>query len=381
MTGHLVVPRLIAQDMQSRVTNRAEAISADSVYATELPRHRIDGDQSISSEPIDPRKLMRDLQAFRDPRTGQSSWELAITLLPFLTLFALIAMAVQAGYWLALAATPLAGLFLLRLFIIQHDCGHGAFLPNRAGNDWIGRALGVFTLTPYDCWRRSHAQHHAATGNLDARGIGDVDTLTLREYRDRSRMGRLLYRLYRHPVVLLGLGPAYLFLLRHRLPVGLMKEGRVYWYSAIATNIVTALILALPLYFFGLGVTALVFFPVLLSAASMGVWLFYVQHQFPDAHWDRADDWSFHDAALHGSSHLDLPPVLGWFTGYIGIHHVHHLASRIPFYRLPEVLEKHPHLRNVNRFTALQACGTLRLALWDEDRRGMITFREASRAG
>lgn len=369
------------EDMQSRVTNPVEVISARSVYATELPRHCIDSDQSISSEPIDPRQLMRDLQAFRDPRTGQSSWELAITLLPFLTLFALIAMAVKAGYLLALAATPLAGLFLLRLFIIQHDCGHGAFLPNRAGNDWIGRALGVFTLTPYDCWRRSHAQHHAATGNLDARGIGDVDTLTVREYWERSRMGRFMYRLYRHPVVLLGLGPAYLFLLRHRLPVGLMKEGRVYWYSAIATNIVTALILALPLYFFGLGVTALVFFPVLLSAASMGVWLFYVQHQFPDAHWDRADDWSFHDAALHGSSHLDLPPILGWFTGYIGIHHVHHLASRIPFYRLPEVLERHPHLRNVNRFTALQACSTLRLALWDEDRRGMITFREASRAG
>lgn len=345
----------------------------------ELQKPAIAGFDNIASAPVDPRQLMRDLQAFRDPRPSRSSWELAITLIPFLALFAAIAVAVQAGYFVALAATPVAGLFLLRLFIIQHDCGHGAFLPSRAGNDWIGRALGVLTLTPYDCWRRAHALHHANTGNLDARGFGDVDTLTVREYRERSLWGRITYRLYRHPVVLLGIGPAYLFLLRHRLPVGLMKEGWSYWISAMATNVVTALILALPLYLFGFGVTALVFFPVLLSAASIGVWLFYVQHQFPDAHWDNAADWSFHNAALHGSSHLDLPPILGWFTGYIGIHHVHHLASRIPFYRLPEVLEKHPRLRDLNRFTAVEACRTLRLALWDEDQRGMVSFREAAR--
>jgi omega-6 fatty acid desaturase (delta-12 desaturase) len=208
-----------------------------------------------------------------------------------------------------------------------------------------------------------------------------VDTLTVREYRDRTRLGRFLYRLYRHPVVLLGIGPAYLFLLRHRLPIGLMKEGSVYWISAIGTNLGIALVLAIPLYFVGFAVTAMVFFPVLLSAASMGVWLFYVQHQFPEAHWDHAADWSFHDAALQGSSHLDLPPALGWFTGYIGIHHVHHLASRIPFYRLPEVLGKHPQLRDLNRFTAIEAFGTLRLALWDEGQRKMVSFREASRIG
>ncbi len=340
----------------------------------------IDSRENTDTAPIDPRKLMRDLQAFRDPQPLRSGWELAITLIPFLSLFALIAMAVNAGWYLALAATPLAGLFLLRLFIIQHDCGHGAFLKSRASNDWLGRAMGVFTLTPYDCWRRSHALHHAATGNLDARGIGDVDTLTVREYGELTALQRFGYRLYRHPVVLLGFGPAYLFLLRHRLPIGLMKEGSIYWISAIATNLVTALVLTIPVYLWGFGVTAMVFLPVLLSAASMGVWLFYVQHQFPDAHWDKAEDWSFHDAALNGSSHLDLPPVLGWFTGYIGIHHVHHLASRIPFYRLPEVLENHPHLRDLNRFTALQACGTLRLALWDEDRRVMVSFREASRS-
>lgn len=348
---------------------------------TDLQKPCIDSVESAAPALIDPRQLMRDLQAFRDPQPGRSGWELVITLVPFLALFAGIAFAVKAGYLVALAATPLAGLFLLRLFIIQHDCGHGAFLRNRASNDWIGRALGVLTFTPYDCWRRSHALHHASTGNLDSRGFGDVETLTVREYRDRKWLGRFGYRLYRHPAVLLGLGPAYLFLLRHRLPIGLMKAGWIYWASAIATNLVTGLVLALPLALFGFGVTALVFFPVLLSAASLGVWLFYVQHQFPDAYWDQADDWSFHDAALHGSSYLQLPRVLCWFTGHIGVHHVHHLVSRIPFYRLPEVLEQYPRLRDVNRFTAIEACGTLRLALWDENRREMVTFREAARIG
>ena len=345
----------------------------------ELQKPRIDSFEKTATATIDPKQLARDLQAFCKPQPVRSARELAITLIPFLGLFALIGMAVQAGHYLALAATPLAGLLLLRLFIIQHDCGHGSFLRNRVINDWIGRVLGVLTFTPYDCWRRAHALHHATTGNLDARGFGDVDTLTVREYRERSPLRRLGYRLYRHPLVMLGLGPAYLFLVRHRLPIGLMKEGSIYWISAIATNLATGLLLAALLYLFGFTVTALVFFPVLLSAASLGVWLFYVQPQFPDAHWERKANWSFHDAAVHGSSHLDLPRILGWFTGYIGIHHVHHLASRIPFYRLPEVLAQHPGLRNVNRFTALEACGTLRLALWDETRRTMVTFREAGR--
>lgn len=357
----------------------AAAYSGSGVTPPDHEITRNDGPHITAPAPIDPRQLTRDLNAFRDPRPVRSGWELAITLVPFLALFGAIVAAVQAGYLLAIALTPIAGMFLLRLFIIQHDCGHGSFLRGRAGNDWFGRALGVFTLTPYDCWRRSHSLHHAATGNLDARGIGDVDTLTVREFKERTRWQRFLYRLYRHPLVLLGLGPAYLFLVRHRLPIGLMKEGRVYWISAMATNLVTAMLLALPIYLAGFGATALVFFPVLLTAASVGVWLFYIQHQFVDAHWNGQADWSFHDAALHGSSHLDLPPILRWFTGNIGIHHVHHLASRIPFYRLPEVLEKHPRLRDMNRFTALQTFSALRLALWDEGQRRLVTFREAAR--
>lgn len=323
---------------------------------------------------IDPKQLLRQLSAFRSSRPLRSAWELASTLLPFMFLCGVMLAAVHAGHLLALLLTVPAGLLLLRLFLIQHDCGHGAFLPRRSGNDWLGRMLGVLTLTPYDCWRRSHALHHAGTGNLDDRGFGDVNLLTVREFQTRSRSRQLLYRLYRHPVILFGLGPAYLFLVRHRLPIGLMRAGWIYWVSAIATNVATALLLGALMFWLGVGVVSLIFVPVLLIAATIGVWLFYIQHQFERTHWDERAVWSFHEAALRGSSYLVLPSVLRWFTANIGVHHVHHLASRIPFYRLPEVLRAYPRLIGLNRLTPLQTLGTLRLALWDEEQRRLVPF-------
>ena len=328
---------------------------------------------------LDPRKLVGALKPFSVPHTARSLWELAITVVPFCAVILVMLLAIDAGYWAALLLAPLAGLLLLRVFIIQHDCGHGAFLSKRAGNDWIGRALGVLTFTPYDCWRRSHTLHHANTGNLDARGFGDVDTLTVEEYRTGTPLQRLLYRAYRHPVVLFGIGPAYLFILRHRLPIGLMREGSQYWVSSMVTNLATAAILAVLVYAFGWATTAMVVIPALLIAASTGVYLFYIQHQFETAHWDRKPDWTFHDAALHGSTHLDLPQPLRWFTANIGVHHVHHLYSRIPFYRLQDVLKAHPELRDVNRYTLGQTLRPLVLTLWDERSRRLISFREAAR--
>lgn len=327
---------------------------------------------------LEPRKLIADLKPFSTPRTARSIWELAATLVPFFAVIVIMLVAVDRGYGAALALSPLAGLLLLRTFIIQHDCGHGAFFRKRAGNDWTGRALGVLTFTPFDCWSRSHSLHHANTGNLDARGFGDVDTLTVEEFRSLSAVKRLFYRAYRHPVVLLGIGPAYLFLVRHRLPIGLMTAGSKYWVSAIFTNMATALVLGCLVFFFGIATVALVVIPTLLIAASIGVWLFYIQHQFEAAHWDKRSDWSFHEAAFRGSSYLDLWQPLRWFTGNIGIHHVHHLMSRIPFYRLPEVLRAFPELRQVNRFTMFQTFRPLMLALWDEDQRRLVTFREAA---
>ncbi len=328
---------------------------------------------------INPRALARELAAFRTPRVSRSIWEVASTFVPFAVLLGAMLFAVQAGHYAAFALTPLAGMLLLRLFIIQHDCGHGSFFKSKTANTWLGRSIGVLTLTPYDCWRRSHELHHASTGNLDARGFGDVDTLTVREYRAKSWLGRFGYRLYRHPIVLMGIGPAYLFLLRHRLPIGLMKDGWVYWISALATNAVAAALLITLGLIFGAYVTAIVFLPVLLTAASVGVWLFYVQHQFEDAHWDTRENWSYHESAIGGSSYLHLPAVMNWFTGNIAIHHIHHLVSRIPFYRLPTALKAHPELAEINRVGPREAVSSMWLALWDEDRRKLISFREAKR--
>jgi omega-6 fatty acid desaturase (delta-12 desaturase) len=283
------------------------------------------------------------------------------------------------GYWLTLLlAVPTAG-FLVRLFMIQHDCGHGTLFRNRATNDWIGRVLGALTLTPYDFWRRSHNIHHATSGNLQLRGIGDIETLTVREYGALSRWGRMRYRLYRHPLVMFGLGPAYLFLLQHRLPVGLMCKGWKPWMSAMLTNLAIAGLAITMILLVGLGPFLLIHLPVTLLAASIGVWLFYVQHQFEDTHWSHASSWSMHEAALHGSSHYELPGVLRWFTANIGIHHVHHLCSRIPFYRLPQVLHDYPQLADVGRLTLRESLSCVRLVLWDEDQRRLISFGELRR--
>ncbi|MGB3472410.1 MAG: fatty acid desaturase [Erythrobacter sp.] len=327
----------------------------------------------------DPRALMRELKAYSQAKGFRSLWELASTLIPFVALTGAMLWAISAGYWIALLLTPVSGLLLLRLFIIQHDCGHGAFLSSKRGNDWVGRALGVLTFTPYDCWKLSHARHHARTGNLDKRGFGDVDTLTVKEYRAGTPLQRFGYRLYRHPIVLFGIGPAYLFFIRHRLPVGLMREGSIHWISSMGTNAALAGIFAVLGFTFGWGATVAVIMLSVLIAASTGVWLFYIQHQYEDAHWDWHKDWSFHEAALLGSSYLSLPQPLRWFSGNIGIHHVHHLASAIPFYRLPEVMKAHPELEQLNRFSIGQTIRPMVLALWDEERRKLVTFREARR--
>jgi omega-6 fatty acid desaturase (delta-12 desaturase) len=325
---------------------------------------------------FDSRTLMRDLAAYREPNSARSVFELLITAVPFALLWALMWVALDAGYWIALAlAVPAAG-FLIRLFMIQHDCGHGSFFRHRSMNDWTGRVIGVVTLTPYEYWRRSHALHHASSGNLDHRGIGDIDTLTVSEYLALPRWRQLLYRMYRHPLVMFGLGPVYLFVLRHRLPMGLMHNGWQPWVSAMTTNAAIAILVAAMTWLAGASLFLLVQLPITFLAASVGVWLFYVQHQFEDTFWEHDDDWTFEEAALHGSSHYDLPAVLRWFTANIGVHHVHHLSNRIPYYRLPEVLRDRPQLAAVGRLTLLQSFGCVRMVLWDEGRRRLISFRE-----
>lgn len=282
---------------------------------------------------------------------------------------------VSAGIALFMSI-PAAGL-MVRLFMIQHDCGHGAMFTSRRANDWVGRVLGVLTLTPYDFWRKSHAQHHAGSGNLDRRGIGDIDTLTVQEYRGLSWFARIRYRLYRHPLVMFGLGPTYLFLLRNRLPISAMRDGAMPWASTMFTNAGVLILSALMVYFVGLFNFLLIQGSIVVIGASIGVWLFYVQHQFERTHWEREPNWSHPHAALHGSSFYDLPKPLMWITANIGIHHLHHLSSRIPFYHLPRVMNDYPELRALGRLTFRQSLSCVRLTLWDEELRRLVPFRTA----
>ncbi len=303
--------------------------------------------------------------------------EIIVTMSCFAALWTATWLFTLLSYWLALlVAVPAAG-FLVRLFMIQHDCGHGTLFTKRRINDWVGRFLGVLTLTPYDYWRKSHAHHHASSGNLDRRGIGDIKLLTVREYAALGSWRRLGYRLYRHPLVMFGLGPTYLFVFQHRLPIGALRGDRAAWVGTLATNLAIAALLVLMAAVLGWRPFLSIHIPITIMAASMGVWLFYVQHQFEDTFWARPPDWSSHSAALQGSSYYDLPAPLRWLTANIGFHHLHHLSSRIPFYRLPAVLKELPELGQAHRLTVRESVNCVKLALWDEQSGRLVSFRQA----
>ncbi len=315
------------------------------------------------------------LAPYRQAKDGRAVIETLITLIPFLALWASIWALYQAGHWWALLGVIPAGGMIVRLFIIQHDCGHGSMFSHKKANDWVGRFIGILTLTPYDHWKRSHALHHAGSGNLDRRGIGDdILTLTVTEYEALNRRGKFKYRLYRHPVIMFGLGPAWLFLLSHRLPFGAMKNGVKPWASAMLTNLGILILYGVMIWAVGIKAFLLIQIPTILVGATIGVWMFYVQHQFDATHWSRNEDWNREQAALMGSSFYDLPKPLMWITGNIGVHHVHHLSSRIPFYNLPRILKAHPELKQVGRLTFLESLKCVRLALWCEQTRKMVSF-------
>ncbi|MCF4124462.1 fatty acid desaturase [Methylobacterium sp. SyP6R] len=322
------------------------------------------------------RDIARHCAAYREPDVRSALGQIANTGLPYLVLCAAMVAAAATGHgWVVpLLAVPAGGL-LVRLFIIQHDCGHGSFLPSRTANDGIGRALSLLTLTPYDSWKRAHALHHASTGDLSRRGTGDVATLTVREYLALSRLGRLRYRLYRNPFLLIGLGSPLNFMLLQRMPFGVGLPWRTAWRDVLALDAALAVLVGL------LAVAAGGVMPVLVAlvpttcvAAWIGGWLFYVQHQYEDTVWDGPETWDFHTAALGGSSHYVLPAVLQWFTGNVGLHHVHHLNSRIPNYRLQECMDDHAMLGQVGRLTLRDSLRCLGLALWDEDARRLVGF-------
>ncbi len=332
----------------------------------------------MQEEPnLAPPDWSRAMAKYRQPIHSRSIFELTVTVAPFVAIWSVAWWMLSISTALAMALALVNAAFLVRLFMIQHDCGHGSLFRNRRLCDWIGRLIGVITLTPYDVWRKTHAIHHATTGNLDRRGVGDMPTLTVTEYREKGWLGRALYRLIRNPVFLFGVVPFYTFFLQNRLPVHLMRSGWRYWLSAMGTNAAIGSALTLIVWLGGRDVVLFVFLPTMLLGAVAGMWFFYVQHQFEETGWQHEENWNIHEAALYRSSHYELPSVIRWITGNIGIHHVHHLASRIPFYRLPEVIEDHEMLAQTKRITLRQSLRCAHLHLWDEHRRRLLSFAEA----
>jgi len=331
------------------------------------------------------RRIVEHCKRFQGADLKRSLAQASLALAAYFGLVALQIAAAKAGLWpVTLLAAPLAGGVLVKLFTIQHDCGHGSYFKSRQANDWLGRFISILTFTPYSFWRDAHNRHHAGSGDLDRRGVGAVDTLTVEEYRALSKWDRIVYRAYRNPVVMIVIGaPLYFFVLQ-RLPLaGAMPFAKSYqglkasqiWRSVASLNLALAAAYGGLALAFGAGAVALAIVPAVTIAAWVGSWLFYVQHQYENAYWARKPEWTYAEAAIYGSSHYHLPKLLRWLTGNIGLHHIHHLASGIPNYRLPECYRASRDLLALPRMTIPESFKSASLALWDEAQRKMISFR------
>lgn len=315
------------------------------------------------------------LAPYAKPSLPRSSGDLLTSVVPYLALSVVMYRLIAVSALLPLVLAPLAAGFLLRTYIIFHDCSHGAFLPSRRGNAWLGTVLGLLVLAPFERWRHDHAVHHATAGDLDRRGVGDVPTLTVREYLARTWRGRLGYRMYRHPAVMFGFGPVFAMIIGPRI---VSKNARPRMRrSVLRTDVALALIVAPLCWWIGWDNFLLVWAPGALLAGSAGIWLFYVQHQFEDTYWQRAEGWSYADAALRGSSYLRLPKVLQFFTGNIGLHHVHHLSARVPNYNLQRAHDENPVFHCVPTLSLRDGLRAVQLKLWDEAGGRLVTFAQA----
>jgi acyl-lipid omega-6 desaturase (Delta-12 desaturase) len=311
---------------------------------------------------------------YQEPSFGRALWQMANTLGPYCVLWYLMYRTVAVSWWITVPLAILAGAFLVRAFIIHHDCGHGSFFRSRKANDILGFITGVLTFTPYHHWRCEHAAHHATSGDLDRRGVGDIWTLTVQEYLESSRWKRFAYRLARNPVVLFVVAPMFVFLVKHRVPkAGVSQRERysVYWTNLAVLGMAAGLTWA-----FGLKAYLLIQLTVLMVAGAAGFWLFYVQHQFDEVYWERGDDWDYTAAALQGSSFYKLPKVLQWFSGNIGYHHIHHLSPRIPNYHLEKCHKAEPLFQTVKPITLFSSLKSLTFRLWDEQHHKLVGYRQ-----
>lgn len=320
------------------------------------------------------RALAAHCAKYQDASPFTSIMQLATTAALFMASCGVILYGVTQEWWPVLALTPIAAGLMVRLFILQHDCGHGSFFRTRRANDLVGRAISIITLTPYDYWRQAHAAHHATSGNLDRRGIGDIDTLTVSEYKALPLRKRLSYRAYRNPFIWLLIGAPYHFAISQRIPFGQVLSFSRIWLSVLSLDFAIVLVYGGLLLLLGWKTLIFGFVPILVMAAWIGGWLFFIQHQFEDTWWQKGEKWDFHAAAILGSSYYVMPPILQWFTGSIGIHHIHHLCNKIPNYRLQECLDASPLLQGMSRLRLAESLKCVRLALWDEKAGKLVGF-------
>ncbi|MBE2238754.1 MAG: fatty acid desaturase [Caldilineaceae bacterium] len=315
---------------------------------------------------------------YQRPDARKSIWQLINSFGGLFLCWVLMYFSLNIGYWLTLLlAIPAAG-FAVRIFIIQHDCGHGSFFKSRRANDSTGVVCSLFTLTPYKYWRKSHAIHHAHHAELEERGIGDVWTMTVDEYLAAPWWKKVAYRVFRHPLFLFGVAPGVNFLILERFPIEVKKEWRNgERESVLYTNLALLGLFTLFMVWVGVGAVLVIFLPTFLIAAAVGTWLFYVQHQFERTYWEHTPEWDYTLAAMHGSSYYRLPKVLQWFTGNIGFHHIHHLSPRIPNYNLERCHAENPIMQRVVQLTLWSSFKTTSLALWDEKKQRLVTFKEA----
>lgn len=315
---------------------------------------------------------------YQTPHTWRSWWQVINTLVPFFLLWILMVLSLDVSYWLTLLlAIPTAG-FFARTFIIFHDCGHGSFFKSKRANDTLGFITGILTLTPYYRWRHDHAVHHASVGDLDRRGVGDIMTLTVKEYQQKSGWDRLVYRVTRHPLALFTVGPLGLFLINNRFST--RTSGKRERYSVYWTNLALLVIVLLISVTIGLKAFFLVLLPVMILGTTAGIWLFYVQHQFQGVYWERHERWDYLSAALKGSSYYKLPRLLQWFSGNIGFHHIHHVSPRIPNYYLEKCHRDNPMFQGVKTLTLLSSMRCMFLSLWDEDKNELVSFGDLKKA-
>jgi omega-6 fatty acid desaturase (delta-12 desaturase) len=311
---------------------------------------------------------------YQQPDLRRSIWQLINSIGPFLILFYLMWRSLSFSYWITLALAVLAGGFMVRVFIIFHDCGHGSFFKSKALNEFWGTITGVITMTPYHHWRHDHALHHASAGDLDRRGFGDVWTLTVNEYLALSPLKRLWYRTFRHPLMMFGIGPIFTFLIGNRFAS--RDSGPRERKSVLFTNLALLGIAVTMHLLIGIQAYLLIQLPILMIGGAAGIWLFYVQHTFEPPYWEHHQEWDFVTSAMYGSSFYKLPKILQWFTGNIGFHHIHHLSPRIPNYKLEQCQNENAIFHNVEPLTLRASLGSVNLRLWDETLARMLSFAE-----